>query len=170
MKRSGVIHGDIKPDNLLVFGTTSDGVNLRLADFGFSSLFASKITITGTRGWLAPEWHHRHFTTDVVGAKKMEMYTYGLLCHWLLFDAVQNSENLNYDPNVETPLSSARRLTSEEAGLDDQQRRQLLRLFEETLVEDRDVRSSEFGKIIEILLPDEYDILLSPPTVHVHKL
>ena len=100
----------------------------------------------------------------------MEMYAYGLLCHWLLFDTVQDSENLNYDPNVETPLSSARRLTSKEAGLDDQQRRQLLRLFEETLAEDRDVRSSEFGKILEILLPDEYDILLSPTMVNVHEL
>ena len=67
--RSGIIHGDIKPDNLLVFETDSDGVNIRLADFGFSSLFAGKIAITGTHGWMAPEWHHRRFTTDVVGAK-----------------------------------------------------------------------------------------------------
>lgn len=118
---------------------------------------------------MAPEWHHRRFTTDVVGAKKMEMYTYGLLCHWLLFGTVQDSGNIKSDPG-ETPLSSARRLTSEEAELDDRQRRQLLRLFEETLAEDRDARSSDFEEILELLLPDEYDRVLSRPIVHTHEL
>ena len=99
----------------------------------------------------------------------MEMYTYGLLCHWLLFDIVQDSGNLKSDPG-ETPLSSARRLTSEEARLDDRQRRQLLRLFEQTLTEDRDARSSDFKKILELLLPDEYDMLLSRSMLHVHEL
>lgn len=128
------------------------------------------MTITGTQGWMAPEWHHRRFTTDVVGAKKMEVYTYGLLCHWLLFDTVQDSKNLDFTLSAETPLSSARRLTSEEAGLHDQQRQQLFRLFEETLTEDRDARGSNFQEILEILMPDEYDVFLSRPMIRVHEL
>ena len=119
---------------------------------------------------MAPEWHHQRFTTDVVGAKKMEMYSYGLLCHWLLFDMLQDSANLNLDPDFETPLNSARHLTSVEAGFDDRQKRQVLRLFEITLTEDVDARGSDFGELLEILSPDEYDVLPFRPGVHIDEL
>ena len=36
-----------------------------------------------SRGWNAPEWHHRGFTYR--DAEKMDVYSFGLLCLWLFF-------------------------------------------------------------------------------------
>lgn len=154
MERSGIIHGDIKPENILVFDNGSAGHTIRLVDFGHSCFFASKISITGTQGWIAPEWHHRRFTTDVAGAKKMEMYSFGLVCRWLLFDEAQESEKRGIESEDESLLISAFRLTVTEVGSDDKRRHNLLRLFEKTLAEDATARSSEFGEICLLLSPE----------------
>ena len=153
-ERLGIIHGDIKPENILVFEKGSTGHSIRLADFGYSSFFASKIKIIATHGWIAPEWHHRNFTTDVAGAKKMDIYSFGLVCRWLLFDEAQDSENRRFDSEDDPPLFSARRLTVTEFGPGDKRGHDVLELFEKTLAEDANVRISEVGEVLYLLLPD----------------
>ena len=84
----------------------------------------------------------------------MEMYSFGLLCRWLLFDEAQASENRSFDPIDESPLISARRLTMAKFGSNDKRGHNLLRLFEKTLAEGATVRSSEIGEILRLLSPD----------------
>lgn len=54
---SGVIHGDLKPDNVLIFPDEEGPFFCiaKLSDFGFSVMGESKIFNTGTPGWKAPE-------------------------------------------------------------------------------------------------------------------
>ena len=82
------------------------------------------------------------------------MYSFGLVCRWLLFDEAQDSENRRFDPEDESPLISARRMTATKFGSDDKRGNTLLRLFEKTLAEDATVRISEFGEILHLLSPD----------------
>ena len=85
MEIADVIHGDIKPDNVLVFDTVSGGIHVKLIDFGYSSLYTGPNDtnrVPATRPWNAPEWHTRGFSSDA--ARKMDVYSYGLLCLWLL--------------------------------------------------------------------------------------
>jgi serine/threonine protein kinase len=80
-----MIHGDIKPHNVLVDVDPSDGtLTPKLTDFGFSCYGCSEETIVyppQTPGWCAPEWHPRGFT--IKKAKKLDIFSYGLLCAWI---------------------------------------------------------------------------------------
>jgi len=79
------VHGDIKPDNVLVFDDEFGGRTTKIIDFAYSARWTHAsdfIRIPSTKPWSAPEWHLRGHTFD--GAKKMDVYSYGLLCLWLL--------------------------------------------------------------------------------------
>lgn len=82
----------------------------------------------------------------------MEMYSFGLVCRWLLFDEAQDSEKRSIQLEDESPLSSACRLTVTEIKYSDI-RHNLLRLFQKTLAEDATTRSLEFEEMIHLLSP-----------------
>jgi serine/threonine protein kinase len=83
---AGIIHGDIKPENVLIFGNKTDGFVAKSSDFGYSTIVAGddRINMPKSHPWYAPEHHHRGFKHD--GAKKMDAYSFGMLCLWLLFN------------------------------------------------------------------------------------
>ena len=85
----GVVHGDLKPENCLVFrGGTTNEVVAKVSDFGFSSIWARPedlIQVAMTKPWNAPEWHHRGFI--FCEARKMDVYSFGLLCLWIVMQS-----------------------------------------------------------------------------------
>jgi serine/threonine protein kinase len=81
-----VIHGDIKPQNVLVFKDTTGKTIVKVADFGYSTLNvgeAGKVLLPKSRPWNAPEHHFGDF--KVSEAKKTDVYSFGILCLWVLF-------------------------------------------------------------------------------------
>ena len=86
-KDTGVIHGDIKPQNVLVFkDPIARKVTVKVTDFGYSTLTvgeSGKVLLPKSRPWNAPEHHFGEFKTDE--AKKMDAYSFGMLCLWVLF-------------------------------------------------------------------------------------
>ncbi|KAF1984415.1 kinase-like protein [Aulographum hederae CBS 113979] len=79
----GLIHGDLKPDNILIF-KEGDGFVAKLADFGLSILEASLNTeqspLGDTLGWQAPEARHGTIITEE-DLLQAEAYSFGL-CVW----------------------------------------------------------------------------------------
>ena len=86
-KDIGIIHGDIKPQNVLVFkDAITRKITVRVADFGYSSLTvgeSGKVLLPRSRPWNAPEHHFGEFKAHE--AKKMDVYSFGMLCLWVLF-------------------------------------------------------------------------------------
>ena len=86
-KDIGVVHGDMKPQNGLVFkDATTRKTTVKVADFGYSTLSAGesrKVFLPKSRPWNAPEHHFEGFIAQE--AKKTDVYSFGLLCLWLLF-------------------------------------------------------------------------------------
>jgi len=82
-----VIHGDIKPQNVLVFKDTTGKTTVRMADFGYSTLAAGesgRVLLPKSRPWNAPEHHFGEF--GISEAKTTDVYSFGMLCLWLLFE------------------------------------------------------------------------------------
>jgi serine/threonine protein kinase len=81
-----IIHGDIKPQNVLVFKGTTGKTTVRVTDFGYSTLSeskAGKVYLPKSRPWNAPEHHFGEFTAP--DAKQTDVYSFGMLCLWVLF-------------------------------------------------------------------------------------
>ncbi|KAH8896841.1 kinase-like protein [Thozetella sp. PMI_491] len=84
-----VIHGDIKPQNILIFREESGAFAAKVADFGYSAWHASgseRIELPRSWPWYAPECdEYPEFT--VQQALRADVFSFGMLCLWLLFDS-----------------------------------------------------------------------------------
>jgi len=103
-----VIHGDIKPQNVLVYKDAGK-TTVKVADFGYSTLATGEALATGggatgrvflpkSRPWNAPEHHFGEFTTT--GAKSTDVYSFGMLCLWVLFGSAHTEckyEGISFD-------------------------------------------------------------------------
>ena len=81
----GVIHRDIKPDNLFLIGEPGDPYELKVLDFGFSKLQTSKMTaagvVLGTPSFMAPE--------QVLGEtidERTDVYALGMVMHRMIWN------------------------------------------------------------------------------------
>lgn len=81
-----MIHGDIKPQNVLVFKDATGCITFKIADFGYSTFVAGEVgtvILPKSRPWNAPEHSFGEF--KVPEAKKTDVYSFGMLCLWVLF-------------------------------------------------------------------------------------
>jgi eukaryotic-like serine/threonine-protein kinase len=83
----GVIHRDIKPDNLFLIGEPGDPYEAKVLDFGFSKLQTSNLTaagvVLGTPGFMAPE--------QVLGEtvdERTDVYALGMVMHRMIWNRV----------------------------------------------------------------------------------
>lgn len=79
------MHGDVSPDNILIFGELND-LCPRITDFGCSTLAASssdRVLLATKEPWTAPEVHHRGLQTQE--AMRSDIYSFSLLVLWILF-------------------------------------------------------------------------------------
>ncbi|KAI1323145.1 TPR-like protein [Xylariaceae sp. FL0255] len=88
MHSSNIIHGDIKPENVLIF-KESGRYRAKVIDFGYSSRYKTDdcwLRLPISRPWNAPEhdrpvrlWHPSE-------AVKADIFSFGMLCFWLIFE------------------------------------------------------------------------------------
>ena len=84
---------------MLVFTEAVTGkITVKVTDFGFSTLTvdeAGKVFLPKSRPWNAPEHHYGEFNAQE--AKKTDVYSFGMLCLWLLFE--------NHLPDIPQPTA-----------------------------------------------------------------
>ncbi|PVI08328.1 kinase-like protein [Periconia macrospinosa] len=81
-----IVHGDVKPRNVIIFESDQRYI-AKVNDFGFATMFLDERdakAMPRSPIWSAPEWHDRSFLLDA--AKKMDVFSFGMLCLWLLSD------------------------------------------------------------------------------------
>jgi serine/threonine protein kinase len=98
-----IIHGDIKPHNVLVFSRSQqligdyggDATNYvaKVADFGYSTCMGAGESTSGSEQvslpwsppWNAPEVHRDNYILPFSEAKLSDVFSLGMVCLWLLF-------------------------------------------------------------------------------------
>jgi len=170
-KDADVIHGDIKPQNVLVFKDATGKTTVKVADFGYSTLAVgetAKVFLPKSRPWNAPEHYFGEF--NVADAKKTDVYTFGMLCLWVLFGSMslpqKNTEytfdisdgphtSLEYfkDDDKMEDIASQLMDSVSLADLNADYRIRLNEFFSLTVPLNPEKRTSDLGKVIVLLSP-----------------
>ena len=172
---SGIVHGDIKPKNILIWEEyQTRGMAVILADFGFSKFGVRDelIKLSRSEPWDAPEWHPRYFMLG--DATKTDIYSFGLVCLWIFFrnetlaefdlpsttigdafmgtdfDAVSRIQSKK--TNGDSILQLALHLLVQKTDLDDNIRSQLTTVFTLALAYDPGKRPESMEIFVKILL------------------
>ncbi|KAA8895939.1 serine/threonine protein kinase japonica group [Sphaerosporella brunnea] len=136
-----IVHGDIKPQNILVF-MDQDGLPIaKVTDFGYSCLGTTEedyVQLPVTRGWNAPEClvNSRLKLKD---AKKADVYSFGLVCLHTLFRKTEFQ--------TISILSEVRQLLLGTPGFSITQKASLWAFFQSTL-SDPDSRNTDFETLM----------------------
>ena len=151
-----------------------------LADFGFSRFGAMDdlVKLARSEPWDAPEWHPREF--KLKDAKKMDVYSFGLVCLWLFFgnntlldlglpsttvktafmggslDAIARIQSRKNDND--SILEWALKLLAKKTDLDGEIRHRLERVFTLALARDPHRRPSSMEALIEILVDGSSEV------------
>lgn len=89
---------DIKPQNMLIFEEEPKRFTAKVSDLGFSiQLITNEVYVTTPQSapWNAPEWHHREHKFPEIA--KMDVFSYGMLCLWLLFRRECSDQGVSFD-------------------------------------------------------------------------
>ena len=188
---TGIIHGDIKPQSLLIFEENSR-IIAKVADFGYATCFqddSSRISIPKSEPWNAPEHHDQQFRP--LEAKRMDVYSFALLCAWLLFEA-GSSDKLQLPSDIvretsklvgfgiDEPEKNLLQLWKRDhklvdwvyslvyvnSHLNDSTKDCLTSFFRSTLTFEPRLRCIEFGQLLDLLAPSRY----VPTSLYSQKL
>jgi serine/threonine protein kinase len=83
------VHGDIKPENVLVFKEKSGRYSARVIDFGYSTRYINdkqQLALPISEPWNAPENNGRQRWWTPSQAVNADLFCFGMLCLWLLFE------------------------------------------------------------------------------------
>ena len=159
----GIIHGDIKPQNFLVFQAETGEYYLKLADFGFSTLTSIgnediKVDLPISWPWSAPELSEKQHGFPFPAAKATDVYSVGLICLWLMLgekqlDLSQNPwsggyEWLSHLKQSNELMEYARSRIEELEDIDQEMKSSLLKLFQWTTIFISDKRIPTLTKFI----------------------
>lgn len=82
--KSGIVHRDINPSNIIIIIDPKYGAQLRLCDFGFAVTTNSEMEIAGTDNYIAPELTVMETDAIVKVEERHDAYSVARVWWWLL--------------------------------------------------------------------------------------
>jgi serine/threonine protein kinase len=82
--KSGIVHRDINPSNIIIIIDPEHSAQLRLCDFGFAVAVNSEMEIVGTDNYIAPELVAMETDAIVKVEERQDAYSVARVWSWLL--------------------------------------------------------------------------------------
>lgn len=147
-----IVHGDIKPQNILVYQNDDGSVTAKVTDFGYSCLGSTEHDIVKppeSAPWNAPEIKFNEWFL-LRDAKKTDVYSFGMVCLYTLFyDRFE--ENNPTKGMTNGWLETAKEWLVATHDLDDSSKVNLSLFFRFTLPKVPDLRSTNFEDLVKYL-------------------
>lgn len=143
-----IVHGDIKPTNILIDKNASNDYIAQVIDFGYATLYAGTglINMPFSPGWSAPSTRGG---VKFPHAKTMDAFSFGLVCQWLLFSTAPRPKGYSFSSAMPQALvDAALALVDREAELDEDQKPKMRALFSSSLSLDAVRRRGDFNTIL----------------------
>jgi serine/threonine protein kinase len=118
LKNPDIVHGDIKPENVLVFKENPGRFTARVIDFGYSTRYTNsnqQLALPRSESWNAPENDGLRREWTLHQARKADLFCVGRLCLWLLFEACFSDTEPPRQTSPVTDIGREEKGTMEEA-------------------------------------------------------
>ncbi|KAK4224631.1 hypothetical protein QBC38DRAFT_484994 [Podospora fimiseda] len=174
-----VIHGDLKPDNILIFNDKNNQGNVlaKLNDFGYATagVGADKhVILPFSNGWNAPEVKESGMRFTLSEAKKTDMFSMGLIGLWLVKSLISpTSTGHGWATTIQEHVKAdslyshcQESLDMAEQVLDPEDAKSLVQFFQLSLVNDPDDRTSEAEELLSALHDLDRIVSISANTTH----
>lgn len=155
-----IVHGDVKPQNVLLKDFEDGSIVPQVADFGYSTIYTnsdSTMTVSRTAPWNAPEVEKQKNGYVPTDAIRTDIFSFGMLCLWVLFRgevANQFGTTLDFTDDREFPESNSGSLFKTITSLKDQDR---LRHFCQSLIRSLSWEPSQKENLTKL-----FELTLSP--------
>jgi serine/threonine protein kinase len=148
-----MVHGDIKPENVLIFEDSAGDYVPKVTDFGYSTVNIDDglINLPISTPWVHPEQHRNGYSFP--SATKMDVYSFGMLCFWIFLHDVDDYpafEQLQDEKRTEDMPRVAAHLARSTTMYGRQENMFLEELFGMTLEHNHEQRSN-FSEILDFL-------------------
>lgn len=164
------VHGDVKPENFLVFDV--DGkITPKIADLGYArnGSDTNTVTLAFSRPWSLGS---QSSGVTMSQAKRMDVYSFGMLCLWLLFltpfemtepimhtHPAKASNHKIFDSAMQTLqqwqslgilLDKCHEIIQNQSDLTDENKTDLMKFFDLSLTSDFSLRDTSFRYLFGI--------------------
>jgi len=156
-----IVHGDIKPQNILVF-TPGEGQppSAKIIDFGYSSFSLSEnqnVQLPRSPTWHAPECDGLRSRFSIREAKAADVFSFGLVCLYTLFprdfdqDPKSDRSIHRWRQNQGEILPRVHTLLNSKKQLDEGMKLSLSHFFNHTLPTEPKSRTIDFPELLRNL-------------------
>ncbi|KAH8589486.1 kinase-like domain-containing protein [Bisporella sp. PMI_857] len=178
-----IIHGDVNPENILVFKDGTGAYTAKVTNFGYSTKFENEdefFHVLKSSPWSAPEHVRDKFTP--AQTQKMDVFSFAMLCLWVVFEQYlsgivpfpqeahwaekyfQGKEGRHLSKRILEDLKQrdelvilSRQLIMAERDLDDDRKQALERFFCASLTCNPNERETNFSQSLSRLISHQHD-------------